>query len=295
MVIISDVYKQTSSLHEYPQEKDFEKLGNLGEKTLVNIARWIKWAGWGALALCAITVGSVVYLAFQHIRSNGFSGKSFFYVIPVILPILVTMALWWGRSFTVEIKEGIKKKLQKFMQENLPRVQKHELDHLTRLTVRRVATLIWRRVTSLVDLAASIFMFRVRQLMYDKIYRDDYYDKKIIANAIYDLIEQPGRDFSLFELNEIDEPSDELMDVVYTAADMETEMWFDTEHPIHYPTASGQATLCYNLMKHIKKVYIDCGKECPEDIKTLWALLVEDWNKFVKDPSWLLNSDLLSE
>jgi hypothetical protein len=294
LVIISDAYKQTSSLHKYPREIDFKKLANLGERTLGNIARWIKWTGWGALALCAITIGSAGYLAFQHIRSNGFSGTSFLYLIPLILPIAAAIVLWRGRSLTAGIKERIKDKLQKFMEENLPRVEKHELDHLTRLTLRRAATLIWRRVRSLVDLAASVFMFRVRQLMYDKIYRDDYYDNKIIANAIYDLIEQPGRDFSLFDLDGIDLPSDHLMDVVYTAADMETEMWFDTEHPIRYPTASGQATLCFNLMKHIKEVYVECGKECPEDVKTLWTLLVEDWNNFVKDPYWLLK-DLLPE
>lgn len=288
LVIISDAYKQTRSLHEYPLEIDFKKLANLGEKTLGNIARWVKWAGWGALVLCAITIGSVGYLGYEHIRSNGFSRTSFLYVIPLIFPIAAAIVLWRGRCLTVGIKEGIKDRLQQFMEENLPRVENHELNYLTRLTVRRVATLIWRRVKSLVDLAASVFMFRVRQLMYDKICRDDYYDNKSIANAIYDLIEQPGRDFSLFDLDGIDRPSDQLMNVVYTTADMDTEMWFDTEHPIRYPTASGQATLCYNLMRHIKKVYFDNRKECPEDVKTLWALLVEDWNSFIKDPYWLL-------
>jgi hypothetical protein len=288
LIIISDVYKDKKPHHKYPKEID---LGFLGQRTIGKIAKYAKILFWLLVIFSTFTLvlGVVITPKFQH------KIFSILYLMPPLMLALFTGGgLLLGRYFFNKFlkKKDVKKNYMKFLKENFPRTEEARFGKVIKqLTANRVASMIWRRALSLVDLTAAVFMFRIRQLVKDDIYSQEYYRDKSVHVAIYDLIEKSIRDSQLLESWDIQkpEPNGKLMNVIENAAAMETEMWFDSDHPIHCPVTSGQATLCYNLMKHIHDSYKEYEENAfPENIKPLWETLKKDWKEFVKNPYWLL-------
>jgi len=274
LVIISDVYKDKKPLHNYPKEVN---LGFLGQRTIGQIAKDAKRLFWLLVIFSALTLvlGLVVTPKFQH---KIFS--ALYLIPPLMLALFTGGGLLLGRCLFNKFlkKKKVKKKIMKYLKENFPRTEEARFGKVIKqLTANRVITMIWRRGRSLMDLTAFVFPFRIRQMVKDDIYSQEYYKDITVHVAIYDLIR---------DTNKKPETNEKLMNVIEKAAVMETEMWFDSDSPIHCPVASGQITLCYNLLKHINDARKD--KRPPVNIEPLEGTLKKHWEEFLKDPYWLL-------
>jgi hypothetical protein len=53
-------------------------------------------------------------------------------------------------------------------------------------------------------------------------------------------------------------------------------------------TATGQASICYNLMKHIARHHGDDPARYPAEVRALWDKLTADWKALCADPYALL-------
>jgi predicted acylesterase/phospholipase RssA len=264
LVIMSDVYQKSEKLHEYPEEL------NVG---LIEVGG-VNFIIWAIFILLLITAGVVGYALFSIVNRQEFKffWDFFLYFTPLLLVVSMIITLWW---FRIKIK-GI-------LEKAIPQVGKDLWDQLKRLTLKRLVNMANRRYQSLFDLVASVFMKRIRQLTINKIYYDEKYYKKRVSNLIYDL--QTGHQVApkLAERG-VKNPTPDLQKVIDTAAKMPTAMWFN--NPRYEPpclVASGQATICYNLMEHVLLVCEGKVKSSPE-----WESLVSDWNGFREDPYVLL-------
>ena len=83
-------------------------------------------------------------------------------------------------------------------------------------------------------------------------------------------------------------PTDQLRAVIDHAAEMPTTLWFDETHVkdkmLECLIVAGQATTCFNLLRISRRFSSESYKW-----EELRKQLVNDWEKFRNNPSWLYN------
>lgn len=166
-------------------------------------------------------------------------------------------------------------------------------DTILKLSISDIGTLITNRTTSLIMLATTVFMKHIRRLNYDSIYEDDSWRNRRIMNAIYELRENES--WEKKNLPEWMKPSEAMQENSRKAAAMGTTLWFtakDKKNGIPQSLiATGQYTMCWNLLKHIEKSKQDSSnmseqmllfcKEAEEEMRA-------DWEKFKDNPLWMV-------
>ncbi len=156
-------------------------------------------------------------------------------------------------------------------------------------------------------LAGDLYLKQIRGLYYNKIYEDPVLRSITISNAIYDLSavkqkaledkslvnEAPYENLSQQDPSEISPPSTELINVAEKARTMPTTLWFDEfqqkNKNLEAIVATGQFTVCYNLLKYLAKKEV-----LSETEKELKVTLKNDWEKFNQNPYYLFNQFKIS-
>ena len=178
LVIISDVDPVQDELFPYPQNNQPSSKLTLGQVDL-----FIRLF----LFVCVLTILSVGYKLWQEIKLGTFVFWQGFFsaLMPLILVLGVVLSIWWGR-------EIIRKQI-------LPRIPQVEMDgwkYLKTLTVNELFYLLELRLKSLLALTSSIFMDRIKSLIFARTYGDVNYKDKRISNRIDRLVnrelELPG-------------------------------------------------------------------------------------------------------
>lgn len=225
LVIISDTTQRNPSLFEFTPEK---KRGWFTLNLLVKLA-WL---------IFIISVSTTVILIGTWIMSGAFRPVDLFlYGVPIILSTVLAGALWWIRR---QYKEGQKRVSELTTVELWP--------HLKHLTVPELIDLISGRAKSLIALTASVFMKRVRAMVYKDIKVHPSYLNRVISNLIYDL-DDTGKfpDHIVQELA----PTEKLRDLTRNAEGVGTALWSNNSVELKNLVACGQATTCFNLMRYI--------------------------------------------
>jgi len=108
--------------------------------------------------------------------------------------------------------------------------------------------LVSGRAKSLIALTASVFMKRVRALVYKDIKVHPSYLNREISNLIYDL-DDTGKfpDDIVKELA----PTEEFRDLTQLAEGVGTALWIKNPEELRNLVACGQVTTCFNLMRYI--------------------------------------------
>ena len=277
LFIISDVDQKSEDLYPYPVHDN----------------------GRSGLTLNALAVISVVFIILLTVSfimlvgkllAEGFSWYNFFLIA---LPAVQVGAAAYG---LVWLRRRIKKALSQ-----IPMVGRAAWKDIKHLTVDDLEDMISLRISSLFAMAGSVFMKRVRSLVYGLIYGDfrkpvrqvldKLYGSKRVSQLIYHL--KTGEKFSAELLRAgISEPSEALRRVADTAADMPTTLWFDKNDQLQSLIASGQATLCYNLMKYLVRNYGENPALFPTEARQLWDRLEIDWATFNEAPLCLVEQRL---
>lgn len=266
LFIISDAGQKADNLYPYPVTDN--KQGGLTLNTLAKLSLV-------SIGLFIITLIKLLHKLFTE--ETGWVDFIFLGLIPVTLAVTAICTLIWVRGKAKKILDKI------------PLIGRAAWNDIRNLTVDEVINMIGIRISSLFVLAGSIFMKRIRSLVYGLIYGDfrapvdkainEMYEGRRISNLIYHL--QDGESFSHELINAgIPKTSKTLSIVTTRAAKMPTTLWFDNEQQLQDLVVTGQATLCYNLMKYLVRCFGQKPEQFPENVKPIWAGLKADWQKF---------------
>ena len=177
------------------------------------------------------------------------------------------------------------------------------LDSILKLCLSDIATLVINRVSSIKILVTIVFMKHIRRLNYRSIYENKKWLNRRIMNGIYKL--RAGEKWEEYvkegRLPEWLIPSELIQKNSSRAAAMGTTLWFtDNDKGNHIPealVAAGQYTICWNLLSYIeksKKSTTNMTEAMIYFCKKYEGSLRADWEKFQKDPLWIVK-DITSD
>ncbi|WP_183567901.1 patatin-like phospholipase family protein [Mucilaginibacter sp. SP1R1] len=177
--------------------------------------------------------------------------------------------------------------------------------YFTKTPVSVLKQMLTTRAQSVLMLNTSIFLKRIRQLLYDKFYGTAQWKNRGKGNHVYDLSfsndinRKQGDTDTPVAPSDLD-PSEDIQIVTQTAFNMGTTLWFDKksteqEHCEACLIACGQFTTCYNLLEYIDRLLAQDTADAPYDPKyqnrllKLRAQMMDDYNHFKTDPFFLYN------
>ena len=265
LFIISDTFRPNEYLYLFPRIASHSRLTLDNINTLSQLLIFTSVLGFLSLALHG----------YKFFSSNGgFLGLMGFYIFPCL--ILLAVAL---------IVRKIRSEIQQNVLSRIPKVTKQQAwEYVRRLTANQVLDLIQLRVTSLVSLANNVFMNRIRGLVYKSIYKDSRYQKRLITNLIYDLATKENMP-SL-----ISKPSIKVKQISRASTSIPTTLWFSDSAEADDLIASGQFTMCYNLLDHILTQVDNRNGKRAAAVRELQARANEDWKTFNENPHFLHKS-----
>lgn len=183
---------------------------------------------------------------------------------------------------------------------------------LKQLRIGELLDLIVLRAGSLIKMASSVFLRRIRSQGYERIYRDRFWRGRVLANYLYHLpkaamrkgdsgdgnwffqeLKRPGLSSGVEKLCAgVPTPSRRLIEVATAAWRMPLTLWFTEPWQLPALIAAGQVTTCLNLMKQIaRSVDVDpVTGRFPGELGDLWELLASDWKQLNEDPYFALKA-----
>ncbi len=172
-------------------------------------------------------------------------------------------------------------------------IDMHKVENLLHVKLGVFELFLKNRVSSVMKLAGSVFMKRIRSLNYRAVYEDKRWDNRRIQNAIYEL--RKGEKWEKMKaLPEELKPSDEIRKVTTAATRMSTTLWFKDEQKqnniLDKLIACGQYTMCWNLLEYIRELKQDATNtnDSHRTLMACEAAMLKDWADFQNDPLWLV-------
>jgi hypothetical protein len=208
-------------------------------------------------------------------------------------------------AITLGVAYCLKKKLIGFSKSSAPirrsfteKIIKLLVLYFTKTPLVVLKQMLTARADSVLLLNMSVFLKRIRQLLYDKFYDSPEWKNRGKGNHIYDLA------FSSDIFNKENppptpflNPTREIQIVAQTAFNMGTTLWFDKastkqQHSEACIIAAGQFTTCYNLLSYIEKLLLDPTAYEAKYQNRLLGLkqdLMADYERFKTDPFFMYN------
>jgi hypothetical protein len=266
LLIISDTSQRDPSLFEFTPQK---KRGWLTVSILVKFA-------WIVFIIASITTIVLTVAWFLAILTDRFYWiQLFLYGVPIILSVFLAGGLYWIRR---QYQEGQKRVAEMTTLRLWP--------FLKRLTIPELIDLMSGRAKSLIALTASVFMKRVRALVYRDIKVHPSYFKREVSNLIYDLDDTDK--FPNVIVSEL-APTEALRDLAVRAEKMETTLWINSSEELRNLVACGQTTTCFNLMRYIlqnRRTELNTSgsreKHVYQNARGLWQVLKKDPYAFLR-------------
>ncbi len=155
------------------------------------------------------------------------------------------------------------------------------------------------RRASFSQLAESVFLKQIRRMHQTRAYEDEGNKNRLLGSYIYDLsiAQRQRRDHDL-PLKDADwwptystrlTPSVAMENVAERARNVGTTLWYGPKsaQESDVVTATGQFSICYNLIKYLNRLEVFQGK-LSDELQALRTELLADWDRFQEDPQWLL-------
>ena len=167
---------------------------------------------------------------------------------------------------------------------------------ISHLKFATIENLLMNRAKSIIMMSSEVFLKHLRQLNYGSIYKDKQWTNRVLSSTIYEL--RPGERWQTMVKNgtlpKYLEPSEAMQQNSAQAASMGTTLWFtpqDKENRMpHAIMACGQYNMCFNLLDYIEQIEKDPTNltEGHNLIKACKPQLLAAWEKFKKDPQWMV-------
>lgn len=228
-LLISDVSTQETRMYDVPE--------NPTKRGWVTLER-ASWMGWGLLLLALVSAVCLAWRGIEDVREGTWRvGDAFLYVVPGILTVAVAVALVWARRRLDDVNALLRKQMDV---DAWPSFQK--------LTVLELVQMLVLRGTSLLALTSSVFMKRVRGLIFSRVYQAPRFEGRRMSNLIYALtVNRP----QLFSEHPWMKPQPHLVALAQQACQMPTTLWFTEESQFTTLETAGEATTCFVLLRHI--------------------------------------------
>ena len=180
------------------------------------------------------------------------------------------------------------------------------LDFFLQNPIFKTEQMLKVRIRSALRVAMEIYLLQIRRINYDSLYSDPEWAYKTKAVSIYELSKSNEnvlqRQFKRKAFSEerikLLTPSEKVMQVSDYARQMSTTLWFsksDMREGIDSRRdsliASGQFTMCYNLLEYIMQIEEKYPEvRIDEHIQNLKKEIMNDWAKFQTDPMFMIES-----
>jgi predicted acylesterase/phospholipase RssA len=255
-LLISDVSVQNDPMYPAPRAPR-----RRGWVTL----RGVKWAG---VALFALAVGAAVVVG-THVAGGAAAGPLgvldwLLYLFAGGLSLATAAGLLWLRGRLRDADALVRGTL---------RIDPWPA--LSRLTVVELVSMLVLRGGSLMALTSSVFMARVRRLVYAEVYRDEKYDSRRMTSLITGLTENLPK---LFGRHPWLRPADDLRAYAAEASRMPTTLWWENAEQMGILVRAGTATTCFTLLRFIVETRTPAEYEDPTSpLGALYARLRASW------------------
>ncbi len=219
----------------------------------------------------------------------------------ITIPLVFMLVVAWLReningvsdsSSPLNLRKGFTLKITKLL-----------VRYFTKTPIGILKQMLQTRGESMLMLNMSIFLKRIRQLLYDKFYDSPQWENRGKGNHIYDLsfsnnINRNEPDPNNSPPPAFLEPSRDMQIVAQTAFNMGTTLWFDktTMHQQHSEAciiACGQFTTCYNLLEYIERLLTNppvYDAVYQNRLTGLKEQLTHDYERFKTDPFFMYNN-----
>jgi predicted acylesterase/phospholipase RssA len=252
VLLICDTSPPQEQLYTYPAGRARGWL----TLTRVNLLAWV------ALALAAASAVGLLRNVWGDPDRFSLRGVVLYW-FPIATSAVVAAGLVWLRLQVKRVREILKSDA---------RIE-NAWDSLRGLTVSELITLVQLRVTSLVALTSSVFMKRVRGLIFSGVFADTRYADRRIPNLIYSLtLSWP----SLFGRNPWLRPGDRLRELADRASEVPTALWLDSDDQLTLLADVGEATTCFTLLKHILE--LPAARQAEPEVRALFDRLRQIWD-----------------
>jgi predicted acylesterase/phospholipase RssA len=273
LIIVSDTNQRDNSVYQSPNK---ERKGWLTFRSVAWIILLILLL---SLATAGVLVGHLIYT----LRDTGVSLPDFIYhhpsdfiflyVMPFLLAISVAGLLFWLRRL-VKDKQRV----------NISGATFALWPIVRRITIPDMLDLMETRVESLMAMASTIFLKRIRELTLSHVKEDEKLTHKVLFNVLYTMrLNHP----TLIANDPDAQPSQALIDLAARAEGVETKLWVSSQDELHDLIACGQATMCFTLMKYLWEERAEelRAQTQPiygfyQDTKKLWTELKADPHKY---------------
>jgi hypothetical protein len=264
----------------------------LGKVTLGQLSRTASVV-LGLLSVSAILTFWDLFHGMKGAGEGWLLGMEGFVVLHLVIPLFLILLTLAGLVLIKVNKAHAIEALQRV----IPHWKKNPGKYIDRLRLGDLLQMGALRGGSVSVLTSTIYMNRIRGLGYAAAYSREDLKNRVLDNEIYTLQVQSARDDDLHDhLASLRAwpPGPEMSRIIGKAATMPTKLWIqraegDPLNDLDYLVASGQATICYNLMRYL---WEECrGPEGWLDAETgrLFEHAVSEWKKLIKDPLSLLN------
>jgi hypothetical protein len=188
------------------------------------------------------------------------------YLVPGLLAAGVAGAMWWMHRRLKEVNHLLK-----------DTVEVEAWATLKKLTAPEFIQMMVLRVTSLLALTSSIFMARIRRLVFGRMFDDKAFEGRRISNLIYSMARnQP----TLFDTHPWLRPGPELVTLAQTAERMPTTLWFTAPSQFNTVSLAGEATCCFVLLRHLVRDRKCQYEEPGAPLHDLYTRLRTEWDAF---------------
>jgi hypothetical protein len=234
----------------------------------------VSWMGWGLFALALVAAVVLAWHGWETASDGDWTWQDYFlYLVPGVFAATVAGALVWVRRRLGDVNRLLEKT-----------VDIQAWPSFRKLTVPEFAQMLTLRLTSLLALTSSIFMSRVRELVFSRAYSDPDFKGRRISNLIYSLTKD---DPAIFSQHPWLKPKPHLVALAQRAEQMPTTLWFTEDAQFHTLSAAGEATTCYVLLRHIVKHRAGQYETAGLPLNELFERLRKEWEVFQRDAVWL--------
>ena len=215
--------------------------------------------------------------------------------ILIPLPLLFMITVLWIRKKIFNVTEsGTPSGLLKSFTERIVLLL---VKYFTKTPLPVLKQMLLARADSVLLLNLSVFLKRIRQLLYNTFYGSPEWKNRGKGNHIYDLSFSNDLNRNRNPEPGPYPPSKDMQIVAQVAFNMGTTLWFDKtdnlqEHDEACIIACGQFTTCYNLLEYIEKLMKDptaYDATYQNRLLQLKQQLFADYTHFKADPFFMYN------
>lgn len=230
----------------------------------------LKVIWWFLLILALLTAAVTARFAGVPWRPS----RDFLHWLPLILPLVTVVALVWLRR---KIAGALCR---------VPQVEGSVWRFVKNLKVNQFIDMMELRISSLLALASSVFMRRIRQMVYASVLNDEDFKGRTLPVSIYNLLGAKPWPPPLEWLT----PTPAMQKVALAADTLPTTLWFTAPDQLRDLLAAGQITICRKMLLHILSLCENNPDKVPPNLLPLFERARTLLEKLRKDPYALVDS-----